>query len=83
MNADLMICDGQYTEKEYISENSPKQGWGHGTIESCVREFTPCKPKKMLIVHHDPTHSDEFLSNIDSVLDYDIILAKQGMEVEI
>jgi phosphoribosyl 1,2-cyclic phosphodiesterase len=60
-NADLVIYDATYTDEEY-----PKfAGWGHSTWQEGVRLCMKAGVKKMAIFHHDPSHDDEFLAEID------------------
>lgn len=57
LNADVLYHDGQYTAEEYKT----KKGWGHSCIEDALEYASLCKVKKILLAHHDPTHSDEQL----------------------
>jgi phosphoribosyl 1,2-cyclic phosphodiesterase len=58
--ADLLIHDSQYTLEEYKS----KIGWGHSTMLHALRFATLAEVKKLLLFHHDPTHTDSMLDNI-------------------
>ena len=60
-DADLIVIDAQYTERE-IGE---KRGWGHGTFSAGARIATAAKVKRMAIFHHDPFHSDRELAEIE------------------
>jgi len=59
-NADLLIADGQYTEKEYPS----KVGWGHSSIQLLLDIAYQAHVKQLAIFHHDPQHSDKFLDEL-------------------
>ena len=88
-DTDLIVCDGQYTDAEYNDVMVPKQGWGHGTFNACIDEMIACNAKKMVITHHDPSHDDEMLDEINNLLEnhsneaLDICLSKEGMEIEV
>lgn len=53
----LLIHEAQYTQKEYVD----KVGWGHSSIANAAILLKFCKPKKWIVTHHDPSHSDEAL----------------------
>lgn len=53
-DADLAICDAQYTMKEYQS----KKGWGHGTIEYVAELCRSANVTKLALSHHDPSRDD-------------------------
>lgn len=58
--ADLLISDGQYTEKEYES----KQSWGHSCIDVLLNTAMKAKVKQLAVFHHDPQHSDAMLDKL-------------------
>lgn len=58
--ADLLYHDAQYSSEEY--EN--KKGWGHSSMKDAILFASICKVKKLLLAHHDPSHSDEQLNNL-------------------
>ena len=60
-DADLLIYDAQYTVEEYSS----RVGWGHGTWNEAVRFAAENNVSKLLLSHHDPLHSDDFLREIE------------------
>ena len=81
---DVLIVDSSYTAKEYLS----KKGWGHGTYDSAIKLASLAKAKKLFFTHHEPTRSDEQLENIykelldnNTELDYEIILAQEGVDI--
>lgn len=80
--ADLLYHDGQYTTSEYQT----KKGWGHSSVEDALRFASLCKVKKILIAHHDPSHSDKQLNKIftDLQLNHKDLskyeMAEEGME---
>ncbi len=77
-DADLLLCDAQYTSKEYETH----RGYGHSSIEAALllKEKSGCR--KMLLVHHDPYNTDKELQEIEkSLKDSDVMLARSGMEI--
>jgi len=84
--ADLLICDGQYSEEEYPS----RRGWGHGTPELCLKEAISAKVRRLLLTHFDPTHSDTTLSQMEEKIrravrppSLDVAFARQGQTLEL
>ena len=80
---DALIVDSSYTTKEYLS----KKGWGHGTYDSAIKLASLAKAKKLFFTHHEPTRSDDQLESIykeilnnNAELDYEIVLAREGVE---
>jgi len=80
---DALIVDSSYTAKEYLS----KKGWGHGTFDSAMKLASLAKTKKLFFTHHEPTRSDAQLESIykqilinNPDLDYEIVLAREGVE---
>jgi ribonuclease BN (tRNA processing enzyme) len=59
--ADLLIHDAQYTPHEFAQ----KQTWGHCTVEYAVRVAAQCQAKRLALFHHDPTHDDELLDELE------------------
>ena len=59
--ADLLIHDAQYTEEEYKSHI----GWGHSSVDDTVEIALKAKVKRLLLFHHDPTHSDEMIASME------------------
>jgi len=58
--ADVLIHDGQYTVEEY----EKKVGWGHSSTSHVLEVGKRAKVKKLFFFHHDPEHSDNFLSDL-------------------
>jgi ribonuclease BN (tRNA processing enzyme) len=57
---DLLIYDSQYTPEEY-----PKhKGWGHSTWLEATRVARDAQAKQLMLFHHDPWHSDQFLVEV-------------------
>jgi phosphoribosyl 1,2-cyclic phosphodiesterase len=56
-NASLLIHDCQYTDQEYRSH----LGWGHCSVSDALELARRTDAESVLLFHHDPLHSDEFL----------------------
>jgi phosphoribosyl 1,2-cyclic phosphodiesterase len=55
--ADLLIHDCQYTDDEYPDH----VGWGHSRLTDTLAFARRVEPRRTLLFHHDPLHSDDFL----------------------
>lgn len=62
--ADVLIYDAMYTDDEYLSSKSPKVGWGHSTWQEAIKVAKAAGVKRVVIFHHEPAHSDDFLDRI-------------------
>jgi phosphoribosyl 1,2-cyclic phosphodiesterase len=56
-DADLLIHDCQYTDDEYPEH----VGWGHSRLTDTLTFARRVEAQRLLLFHHDPLHSDEFL----------------------
>jgi len=57
---DLFVYDSTYTDEEY-----PRfKGWGHSTWQEAIRVGEHADAKKIIIFHHDPSHSDDQMDEI-------------------
>ena len=54
---DVLIHDSQYADSEYPA----KRGWGHSTVEYSVDLAVRAGVKRLVLFHHDPTHSDAWI----------------------
>ena len=61
VNADAVVHDAQYTPEEYPA----KRNWGHSTYAYVTRIAASACVKKLFLTHHDPTHDDDFLHEIE------------------
>ena len=59
-DVDLLIHDGQYTDDEF----SAKADWGHSTAAYAVHVAAETGVKRLLLSHHDPSHTDRELDRI-------------------
>jgi phosphoribosyl 1,2-cyclic phosphodiesterase len=60
-NVDVLLHDCQYTPEEY----STRRGWGHSSYDDAVAYAQLTGAKKLLMFHHDPTHDDDTLEEIE------------------
>lgn len=58
--ADVLLHDSQYTMEEYTQ----RKGWGHSTIDDACLFGSMAEVKKILLAHHDPSHTDAFLNDM-------------------
>ena len=59
-DADLLIHDCQYTDDEYPDH----VGWGHSALTDTLTFARRVEARRLLLFHHDPLHSDEFLDEL-------------------
>ena len=59
-DASLLIHDCQYTDEEYPSYI----GWGHSPMSDALAFASRTQARRLLLFHHDPLHSDEFLDDL-------------------
>lgn len=57
--AQLLIHDCQYTDEEYPEH----VGWGHSPLRDTLAFAQRTDVERLLLFHHDPLHSDEFLDS--------------------
>ena len=60
-NVDAMLVDCQYTDNEY----EKKIGWGHSSVSQVIKLANDCRPRKLLLSHHDPMHTDSMVRTIE------------------
>ena len=60
-NADVVIHDSQYTPEEYPA----KKNWGHSTYSYVTQIAAAANVRRLLLTHHDPTHDDAFLEDVE------------------
>jgi phosphoribosyl 1,2-cyclic phosphodiesterase len=59
-DADILICDAQYTPAEYETH----KGWGHSTWANAVFVAREARAEHLILFHHDPTHDDQAMMRI-------------------
>jgi phosphoribosyl 1,2-cyclic phosphodiesterase len=58
--ASTLIHDCQYTDAEYPNH----LGWGHSPIADALEFGHRVEAEKLILFHHDPLHSDDFLDGL-------------------
>jgi ribonuclease BN (tRNA processing enzyme) len=86
LDADVLVHDAQYTEKEY----SGHLGWGHTSFEQAINSADKAKVKKLVFFFFDPNRKDEELEQLEK--DYqaqmrgktslELMAAREGLVVE-
>jgi phosphoribosyl 1,2-cyclic phosphodiesterase len=61
-DADILICDAQYTPAEYELH----RGWGHGTWLQATALAREAGAKQLVLFHHDPCHDDHAMARIQT-----------------
>jgi phosphoribosyl 1,2-cyclic phosphodiesterase len=59
-DATMLIHDCQYTDAEYPAY----LGWGHSPMSDALRFGRRVGAGRLLLFHHDPLHSDDFLDDM-------------------
>jgi phosphoribosyl 1,2-cyclic phosphodiesterase len=59
-DASMLIHDSQYTDAEYPEH----VGWGHSPISDALLFGQRVGAERLLLFHHDPLHSDDFLDGL-------------------
>jgi phosphoribosyl 1,2-cyclic phosphodiesterase len=59
-NADILICDAQYTPAEHETH----RGWGHSTWLNAAQLAREARADHLMLFHHDPTHDDQAMMRI-------------------
>jgi ribonuclease BN (tRNA processing enzyme) len=59
--AGLVIHEAQYTPEEYPA----KRNWGHSTYNYVVQVAAAAGVRRLFLTHHDPSHDDDFLREVE------------------
>ncbi len=87
-HADLLIHDSQYTPEEYPQ----KKNWGHSSYEYPVELAAMSDVYRVVLTHHDPTHNDDFLDEVQRRARHlarqrnfmmQVMCAYEGMEIHV
>ena len=78
-DADLLLYDAQYTEREYPAF----RGFGHSTAEKALELRERSGAKRLLLIHHAPTSTDAVLLEREKELPEGVAYARQGQVVSI
>jgi phosphoribosyl 1,2-cyclic phosphodiesterase len=82
--ADVLIYDCTYTDEEYYHPQTSKVGWGHSTWQEAIKIAQTAQVKKLVIFHHDPSHDDRFMDEIElqsQQVFAGSIVAREGMKI--
>ena len=87
-DADVLIYDAQYTEDEYYGLNGQfsRKGWGHSTMREGVKVAKAANVKKLVLFHHDPSHDDNFIKQIEAESRQffpESIAAYEGLQIDL
>jgi phosphoribosyl 1,2-cyclic phosphodiesterase len=82
--ADVLMHDSQFTDEEYAT----RVGWGHCALSHFVVYLGDAAPKRAIMVHHDPAHTDPELEDLlelarDGSEHDDLVLGHEGLVVEL
>ncbi len=83
---DILIYDAMYTDEEYHNPKSPKIGWGHSTWQEGIKVAKEAGVKLLVIFHHEPNHSDDFLDELAEQVKAEFpnsVLAKEGLAIPV
>jgi ribonuclease BN (tRNA processing enzyme) len=81
----VLIHDAQHTLEEYEA----KRHWGHCTVDYAVHVARETGARRLVLFHHDPSHSDDDLVAIErSASDYaahigvpEVVAGYDGLEI--
>ncbi len=84
-DADILICDAQYTPAEYETH----RGWGHSTWVNAAHVGREANAKRVVLFHHDPLHDDAFMDAMvaeartafDGPASDSIVAAREGLQI--
>lgn len=80
--ADILIYDAQYTPAEYPDH----LGWGHSCWTKGAEVARDAGVKKLILFHHDPSHDDTFMEQLESEAQQvfpNTVAAREGMVVRV
>jgi len=63
-NADILIHDSQYQDREYHRRRNGKKGYGHSTVSMAVANAKLCHARKLFLFHHNPEYDDRMLERM-------------------
>jgi len=72
-----VIHDAQYTPDEY----GLKKTWGHSTYDYVVRMAAAAGVQRVALTHHDPSHDDAFVADIEGKARALALQIGSGLEV--
>lgn len=63
--ANMLIHDAQYTTDDYNSDITPKQGYGHSTVEMAVENARLANVSQLVMYHIDPNYDDDTVNRLE------------------
>ncbi|MCR5357374.1 MAG: MBL fold metallo-hydrolase [Lachnospiraceae bacterium] len=76
--AELIMYDGQYSDEEY----EKRIGFGHSTPGKGIELMEKAEGKRLLLIHHDPLHTDEILKKREKKIGRsNVSYARAGSEI--
>ncbi len=81
-DADLMLHDAQYTEKQLIT----RVGWGHSSWQQAVEVAKLAGVKQLGLTHHDPYRTDKEINTLEKKVKKQFensFFCKEGMEIKL
>jgi ribonuclease BN (tRNA processing enzyme) len=63
-DADILIHDSQYLDRDYFSSYNPKENYGHSTVSMAVRNALRGRVKRLYLFHYDYNYTDRTLSTM-------------------
>ena len=75
-DADLLIYDATY----FLDEYEQRKGWGHSTWRHGVHLARAASVKQLLLFHHDPSHGDDILWEMEREADKEFTGARVARE---
>ena len=67
--ADVLIHDAQYSDEHYWGQLAgfpSTQGYGHSTVTMACEVAASARIGQLILFHHDPSYSDEMVSNMET-----------------
>jgi phosphoribosyl 1,2-cyclic phosphodiesterase len=86
-NADVLICDAQYTADEYEGRSGPaRRGWGHNTVHHATRLAQEAGVGTLVLFHHDPAHDDAMIGRLEELAQQEYlgsVAAREGLRIAV
>ena len=85
-DADVLIHDSQYTREEFRQRSD----WGHCTIDYALHVARSAGVKKLVMFHHDPSHTDDEMDALvaqatclGSLAGIEVVGSFEGLQLEL
>jgi ribonuclease BN (tRNA processing enzyme) len=82
-DVDVLIHDAQYDAAEF----EVRRDWGHCTPEYALELALRCRARRLVLYHHDPTHTDRWIDDTvariqcQAGLSLDVIGAREHLQL--